>query len=109
MGNRLGQFRTILPFATFDFGKLGDQPPVPAVEVIHHRVALGVHAEAVEALLGGADPIIGDEFSSHLDYNTRQDGYCQILKRAFGDLTDPRILPFSGFDLIGVACSLSKD
>ena len=52
-GDGLHQFRSILALATFDFGEFGHQLPVAAVQVVHDRVALRVHAEAVDALLGG--------------------------------------------------------
>jgi hypothetical protein len=48
-----------------DLGELGEQVPVTPVQVVHDRVALGIHPQPVDALLGGAHPIIGDEFSSH--------------------------------------------
>lgn len=101
-GDGLFHLLPVVALATFDFGKFANQLPVAAVEESGHRISLGIHAEAVDALLGGADPVIADEFSCHHTQYTQLDGYCQSLKRPFESLTDPQFLHFAGWKVVGL-------
>lgn len=64
-GDGLLHLLPVIALAAFDFGKLRNQLPIPAIEVSSHRIPLGIHAKAVDTLFGRADPVVGDEFPSH--------------------------------------------
>ena len=57
---RLGEFGSRLASAALDLGKGCDQLPLTAVQTGAHGLTLSVNAVAVDALLVGADPEIGD-------------------------------------------------
>ena len=58
---RIGELRAVRVSTAFDFGKLANQFPLAAVEIIDNSLALGVEPEARDALLIGRDTIVRNE------------------------------------------------
>ena len=59
----LGELRPIVPLPQLDFDHLTLDVPLAPVEIGGDRGTLSVDAEAAGALLGRADPEVGDELA----------------------------------------------
>src|SRR5467141_183481 len=56
-----GELGAIGALAALDLGKLGNQFPIPAVEIVTNGTLLCLQSEAGSPLLLGRDPVIGNE------------------------------------------------